>query len=162
MTFKRTMVQSLSTSSIYIQYYHGSINRICSAINWTKINTSYCFSLLILNFNRWNFSCNLEAMCMGTFRGSLIQKKRTFNTGNCQQFSKGGLLFLFPPSKAFGPKMIFVTIICIYTTVCCSNKLSFHILLSQKLGLEGFLKIDTLCFELSHSIESSLRSLSTM
>ena len=28
--------------------------------------------------------------------------------------------------------------------------------------IEGFLKIDTLCFELSHSIESSLRSLSTM
>ena len=27
---------------------------------------------------------------------------------------------------------------------------------------EGFLKIDTFCFELSHSIESSLRSLSTM
>ena len=29
-------------------------------------------------------------------------------------------------------------------------------------NVEGFLKIDTLCFELSHSIESSLRSLSTM
>lgn len=28
--------------------------------------------------------------------------------------------------------------------------------------VEGFLKIDTLCFELSHSIESSLRSLSAM
>ena len=30
------------------------------------------------------------------------------------------------------------------------------------LQLEGFLKIDTLCFELSHSIESSLRSLPAM
>ena len=28
--------------------------------------------------------------------------------------------------------------------------------------LEGFLKIDNLCFELSHSIESSLRSRSTL
>ena len=28
--------------------------------------------------------------------------------------------------------------------------------------IEGLLKIDTLCFELSHSIESSLRSLSTI
>ena len=32
----------------------------------------------------------------------------------------------------------------------------------ESLSVEGFLKIDTLCFELSHSLESSLRSLSTM
>ena len=30
------------------------------------------------------------------------------------------------------------------------------------IDVEGFLKIDTICFELSHNIESSLRSLSTM
>ena len=33
---------------------------------------------------------------------------------------------------------------------------------SMEIRVEGFLKIDNLCFELSHSKELSLKSLSTM
>ena len=43
----------------------------------------------------------------------------------------------------------------------CKNRES-HWVSQTKCQIEGFLKIETLCFELSHSIESSLRSLSTM
>ena len=38
------------------------INRMCSPINWTKIDTSYWFSLLILKFYWSKCSCNMEAM----------------------------------------------------------------------------------------------------
>ena len=55
-----------------------------------------------------------------------------FSTGDLQQFSVGGLIYLFPPDIAVPSKMIFVTVKCILQSIGQTSSLQYLFKINSK------------------------------